>query len=86
MICLFFEGLVRNHLNKDTLEKFDKSSNMRKTIFNNLTLGVNVVSVGIYQDVAAWLLTVPEEKLKELTIEDVIENVGDYIDNSGYLV
>lgn len=86
MICLFFEGLVRNHLNKDTLEKLDKSSNMRKTIFNNLTLGVNVVSVGIYQDVAAWLLTVPEEKLKELTIEDVIENVGDYIDNSGYLI
>jgi hypothetical protein len=81
-----FEDLIWNHIEKDTLEKLKKSSKVRKLIFKNLTIGVNVIDTDAYQNVAAWLLTVPEEKLKMITLEDVVKEVGNYIDETGYLV
>jgi len=47
---------------------------------------VNVVGTEVYQDIAAWLLKVPEDKLKKITVEDVMKGVGDYVDRTGYLV
>lgn len=86
MFMLLHEELILSHIEKDTLEEFEKSSDVRKTIFNNMTIGVNVVDMKAYQDVVAWLLTVPEEKLKEITFADVIKGVGNYMDGTGYLV
>ena len=64
VIALLHEDLIKVHIEKDTLEKLEKSSDVRKTIFYNITVGVNVMGVESYQQVAAWLLTVPEKKLK----------------------
>lgn len=86
MFMLLFEDLISNHVEKDTLEELNKSSDVRKLIFNNLTVGVNVMNTKSYQDIAAWLLTVPEDELKKITLEDVIKGVGNYIDKTGYLV
>lgn len=86
MFCMFYEDLVKSHLQEDTLKKIENSSEVRKAIFIWLTVGVNVVSLDAYQDVAAWLLTAPEDKLKALTVRDVVEGAGEYIDGSGYLV
>lgn len=86
MFMLLHEDLILNHVEKDTLKKLKKSSRVRRTIFKNLTVGVNVVNTDVYQNIAAWLLTVPEEKLKTITLEDVVKEVGSYIDETGYLV
>ncbi len=86
MFMSCYKGMVLVHVEKDTLEKLEKSSNMRKIIFDKLTIGVNVVSTESYQNVAAWLLTVPEEKLEEMTFEDAINGAGNYIDETGYMV
>lgn len=86
MFMLLHEEMIWNHIKNDTLEELKKSSDVRKTIFNKLTVGMNVVDMCAYQDVATWLLTVPEEKLKKITIGDVVKGVGSYIDATGYLV
>jgi ASC-1-like (ASCH) protein len=86
MFMLLHEELILIHLEDDTLEELKKSSDVRKIIFNKLTVGVNVRDMSAYQDVAAWLMTVPEEKLKKITIDDVLTGVGSYIDATGYLV
>jgi hypothetical protein len=79
-------GAILNHIEKDTLEKLEKSSRVRNVIFNELTVGVNVVGTEVYQDIAAWLLKVPEDKLKTITFRDAVKAVGDYVDRTGYLV
>lgn len=86
MFMLLFEDLISNHVEKDTLEELNKSPDVRKVIFNNLTIGVNVIDTEAYQKIAAWLLTVPEDELKKITLEDVVKGVGNYIDETGYLV
>lgn len=86
MFMLLYEEMIWNHIKKDTLEELKKSSDVRKLIFNKLTVGTNVVDMNAYQDVASWLLTVPEKKLNKITLEDVIKGVGNYIDGTGYLV
>ncbi len=86
MFMLMHRDLILNHIEKDTLEKLEKSSKVRNVVFNGLTVGVNVVGTEVYQDIAAWLLKVPEDKLKKITVEDVMKGVGDYVDRTGYLV
>jgi hypothetical protein len=83
---LLCRDLIINHVEKDTLEKLEKSSSTRNVIFDMLTIGVNVVGTEVYQNIAAWLLTVPEEKLKTITFGDALKGAGDYIDETGYLV
>lgn len=51
-----------------------------------MTVGVNVKDTDVYQELAVWILKVPEEKLKKLTIKDVVKGVGEYMDMSGILV
>ena len=84
-ILLLHEDFIKIHIRKDTLEQLEKSSNTRRKLFDIITVGVNVVSVESYQKVASWLLTVPEEKLRKITIDDVLAGAGHYIDESGYL-
>lgn len=86
MFTAMFPELIYGYLNEDTLGELENSSEVRKSIFGKLTVGVNVTSIEVYQDIAVWLLTVPEEELKEITMEDVIKEVGEYVDTSGYLV
>lgn len=86
MFMLIHRDLVVNHVEKDTLEKLEKSSKIRNLVFDALTIGVNVVGTDAYQNVAAWLMTVPEEKLTTITFADAINGAGDYIDTTGYLV
>lgn len=86
MFMLLHEEMIWNHIEKGTLEELKKSSDVRKVIFNKLTVGVNVVDTNAYQDVASWLLKVPEENLKKITLEDVVKGVDSYIDTTGYLV
>jgi len=83
---LLHEDMIWNHIEKDTLEELKKGSKVRKIIFNKLTVGMNVIDTKAYHDVAAWLLTVPEENLKMITFGDVIKGVGNYIDETDYLV
>lgn len=86
MFMAMFTVLVYGHLEEDTKKDIEASSDMRKIIFEKLTVGVNVIDTCTYQKLAEWLLKVPEEKLKKLTIEDVIGAIGEYRDLSGYLV
>ena len=86
VVMLLHEDLIKMYIEKDTLERLEKSSKVRRIIFNMLTVGTNVMNTESYNDVAAWLLTVPEEKLKEVTMKDVVSGAGNYIDESGYLV
>lgn len=86
MFMLLHRDLILNHIEKDTLEKLEKSSKLRNLVFDNLTKCVNVVSTEAYQNIAFWLLTVPEEKLEKITFADVIKAVGEYIDETGNLV
>jgi hypothetical protein len=86
MFMLMYEDLIWNHIEKDTLEELNRSSDVRKLIFNNLTVCINVINTEVYQNIAAWLLTIPEDKLEKITFGDVIKNVGSYIDETGYLV
>lgn len=84
MFMAMFPGLVYGRLEENTRKEIESSSYVRKTIFETLTVGVNVRDTDVYQELAVWLLKVPEEKLKKLTVEDVIEGIGEYID-CGYL-
>lgn len=86
MFAAMFPELVYGFLDKDTRKQIEGSSDMRKLIFENLVVGVNVAGTDSYQQIATWLLKVPEIRLKELTIEDVEKEVGEYRDLSGYLV
>lgn len=45
-----------------------------------MTVGRNVTGTECYQNIAEWLLAVKEVKL------DVVKGVGEYIDESGYIV
>lgn len=80
-----FPGLVYGRLEDNTRKEIESSSEVRKTIFERLTVGVNIDNTDTYQKLATWLLNVPEEKLKKLTIEDVIKGIGEYRDLTGYL-
>jgi TRAP-type C4-dicarboxylate transport system permease large subunit len=86
MFMLLYRDMMWNHVEKDTLKKLRNSSRIRKLVFDNLTIGVNVVGTDVYQNIATWLLTVPENKLRKITIEDVMKAVGNYIDETGNLV
>lgn len=80
-----FPGLVYGRLEDNTRKEIESSSEVRRIIFETLTVGVNVDNTDIYQKLAEWLLKVKEERLKKLTVEDVIEGFGEYRDLSGYL-
>lgn len=86
MFTSLFPELVYSRLEEDTRKQLETCSEVRRTIFEILTVGINVKSVEVYQNVAAWLLTVQEENLKKITLEDVEKGVGEYIDCTGYLV
>lgn len=81
-----FPGLVYGRLEDNTRKEIESSSEVRRIIFERLTVGVNIDNTDIYQKLAEWLLKVKEEKLKKLTVEDVIEGFGEYRDLSGHLV
>jgi hypothetical protein len=81
-----FPGLVYGHLEENTMEEIESSSKVRRVIFERLTVGVNIDNTDVYQRLAEWLLKVKEEKLKKLTVEDVIKGFGEYRDLSGHLV
>lgn len=81
-----FPGLVYCRLEDNTRKEIESSSEARRVIFEILTVGVNVDNTDIYQKLAEWLLKVKEEKLKKLTVEDVIKGFGEYRDLSGHLV
>jgi hypothetical protein len=85
MFMAMFLGLVYGRLEENTRKEIESSSDVRKTIFERLTVGVNVNDTDIYQKLAVWLLNVPEEELKKLTVEDVIGGVGEYMDMTGHL-
>ena len=81
-----FPGLVYSRLEDNTRKEIESSSEARRVIFEILTVGVNIDNTDIYQKLAEWLLKVKEEKLKKLTVEDVIKGFGEYRDLSGHLV
>ena len=81
-----FPGLVYGRLEENTRKEIESSSEVRRVIFERLTVGVNIGDTDIYQKLAEWLLKVQEEKLKKLTVKDVIEGFGEYRDMSGHLV
>lgn len=85
MFMAMFPELVSGHLKGDTRKQLEKSSDVRRIIFERITIGVNVTSVEVYQNIVTWLLTLPEKRLKEMTIEDVTKGAGEYIDESGRL-
>lgn len=80
-----FPGLVYGRLEDNTRKEIESSSEVRRIIFERLTVGVNIDDTDVYQKLAEWLLNVPEKKLKKLTVEDVIKDIGEYRDLSGYL-
>ena len=75
-----FPGLVYGRLEEDTRKEIESGSNVRRIIFETLTVGVNVSDTDSYQKLAEWILKVPDTKLKVLTIDDVIEGIGEYRD------
>lgn len=81
-----FPGLVYCRLEEKTRKEIEDSSKARRMIFENLTVGVNISDTDVYQKLAEWLLKVKEEKLKKLTMEDVIKEFGEYRDLSGHLL
>ena len=86
MFMALFPGLIYGRLEDNTRKEIESSSNARRTIFESLTVGVNVSDTDSYQKLAEWLLKVPEEKLKTLTTDKVVKGIGEYRDLSGYLV
>lgn len=86
MFMAMFPGLVYGRLEECTRKDIESSSNVRRTIFENLTVGINVSDTDSYQKLAEWILKVPEKKLKTLTIDEVIEGIGEYRDLSDHLV
>lgn len=85
MFTALFPELVYTYLEEDTKKKLESSSDVRKIIFERVTVGVNVISIAMYQKIAVYLLTVPEEDLKKITFEDVDNGAGGCIDGGGYL-
>lgn len=85
MFMATFPGFVYGRMEENTRREIKSSSNVRRIIFERLTVGVNVSDTDVYQKLAEWLLKVPEEKLKILTIDEVIKGIGEYRDLSGYL-
>lgn len=85
MFMAMFPGLVYGRLEENTRKEIESSSDVRRLIFERLTIGVNINDTDIYQKLAEWLLKVEEEKLKTLTMEDVNKEFRNYRDLSGYL-
>ena len=86
MFMAIFPGLVYGRLEECTRKDIESSSNVRRTIFENLTVGINVSDTDSYQKLAEWLLKVPEKKLKVLTMDEVVKGIGEYRDLSGHLI
>lgn len=86
MFMVMFPELVSGHLKEKTRKQLKSSSHLRRCIFDKLTVGINVMSTEDYQKVAEWLLTIKEDKLHEIIMDDVFTGVGNYIDESGILV
>jgi len=86
MFVALFPELIYGHLKEDTRKILESSSDTRKIIFEKITVGANVISVDVYQNIAEWLLAVPEDNLKKITFEDVEKGAGKFIDESGRLV
>lgn len=85
MFMAMFPELAYVHLDENTRKQLESSSEVRKETFERIIVGTNVLSVEVYQSIAAWLLKVPEENLKKLTFEDVENGAGKCFDESGYL-
>ena len=86
MFMAMFSGLVYGRLEEGTRKEVESSSDVRRIIFEKLTVGVNISDTDSYQKLAEWILKVPEKKLKTLTIDEVIEGIGEYRDLSDHLV
>ncbi len=86
MFMSLFSGMVDIHVrNIETIHKIRDSEILSK-VFDNLTIGVNVVSLESYNDIAEYISKLSIEEAKKITLSDVINNIGQYIDNSGRLV
>lgn len=85
MFVALFPELVYGYLKEDTRKMLESSSDVRKIIFEKTTVGINVISIDVYQNIAEWLLAVPEENLKKITFEDLEKGTGGCIDESGIL-
>lgn len=86
MFMALFPEIVYSHLREDTRKQLETGSEVRRIIFEMITVGVNVKSMEAYQDVATWLLTVPEKNLNKITLGDVEKGAGGYIDYTWHLV
>lgn len=89
MFMFVFEGMLENHIrDNDARKKITdegKVNNPYKNVFENLLIGVNIIHTDVIDDIAVYLSNLSEEEIEKITLEDVIKNVGNYIDTSGYL-
>lgn len=86
MYATFFEDLTWQHVkDPNIVEKISKNPILLQ-LYNNLTIGINVVSLDCYNTIAEYVAGLSDEDAKKVTIEDVIKNVGNYIDNSGVFI
>lgn len=85
MYMFAFPEMLWNHVTDEKIqaEHFD---NAHKLVFEALLVGVNISNLEAINDIAVYLSGVSDEEIKTLTYEDVVKNVGCFVDNSGYLV
>jgi len=86
MFTVLWEGLTWQHVDNKKIEERIKNNPVMLQVYNTLTIGVNVRSLSAYNDIAEYLITLTDAQLKKITMDDVFESVGEYIDSSGTLV
>jgi len=86
MYMFLFLDLVWNHVEDESVKDKIENSPVLHNIFENLVIGVNVVDISYYNDIAKYISGFTDEEAKNLTYGDVIKNVGEYYDSSGALV
>lgn len=82
-LCLV-KGMQDVHVSKHFLERI---VGVKRNVFDNLTIGVNVSSLGDYNNIAKEVSLLSDEQLRKMTFDEFIDVLGyDYRDPSGNLI
>ncbi len=84
-LFLYPEMLDVHVCDKKALDKIASDFDYRLA-FDNLLIGVNIVSTSYINDIAVYITSLSKEDLLKVTLSDVVKAVGNYEDTSGRLV
>jgi len=81
-----YPDMVYNHIQSDKVRQYIRKSSVRKKVFEYLTIGQNLVSITVINDIAETLYWMSDHEVVGWRLCDIEKAIGCIYDKSGRLV